>query len=233
MFLSRYILDEINIWFCEGWTIKESWALKNGCFWTVVLNKTLESPLDCREIKPVSLKGSQFWIFTGRTIAEAESPIFWPPDAKNWFFGKDPDGGKDWRQEEKGTTEDEKVETWQTRWMWVLASSGSWWWTGKPVMLQSMGSQRVRHDWVTELKIDYPLYCEWASSNHLKALIEKHWPGGRGNLASSWPLYWNCVSSMGLQPAGLSFRFWTWITSLHKPIPKTLPLSLSVEPCLI
>ena len=88
---------------------KESWALKNWCFWTVVLEKTLESPLDCKEIKPVHPKGNQSWIFFGRTDAEAETPILWPPDVKNWLIGKDPDAGKDWRQEEKGMTEDEKV----------------------------------------------------------------------------------------------------------------------------
>ena len=88
---------------------KESWALKNWCFWTVVLEKTLESPLDCKEIQPVHPKGNQSWIFIGRTDAEAEAPILWPPDAKNWLMGKDPDAGKDWRQEEKGTIEDEMV----------------------------------------------------------------------------------------------------------------------------
>ena len=88
---------------------KESWALKNWCFWTVVLEKTLENPLDCKEIKPVNPKGNQFWIFIARTNAEAEVLILWPHDAKNWLIGKDPDAGKDWRQEEKGTTEDETV----------------------------------------------------------------------------------------------------------------------------
>ena len=88
---------------------KESWAPKNWCFWTVVLEKTLGSPLDCKEIQPVHPKGDQSWIFIGRTDAEAETPIFWPPDAKNWLTGKDPDSGKDWRWEEKGTTEDEIV----------------------------------------------------------------------------------------------------------------------------
>ena len=87
---------------------KESWALKNWCFWTVVLEKTLESPLDCKEIQPFHPKGNQLWIFIGRTDAEAEAPILWPLDAKNWFIGKDPDAGKDWRQE-KGTTENEMV----------------------------------------------------------------------------------------------------------------------------
>ena len=88
---------------------KEGWALKNWCFWTVVLEKTLESPLDCKEIKPVHPTGDQSWIFSGRTDVEAETPILWPPDSKNRLVGKDLDAGKNWRQEEKGTTEDEMV----------------------------------------------------------------------------------------------------------------------------
>ena len=86
---------------------KESWEPKNWCYWTVVLEKTLESPLDCTEIQPVHPKGDQSWMFIGRTDAEAEAPILWPPDAKSQLFGKDPDAGKAWRQEEKGVTEDE------------------------------------------------------------------------------------------------------------------------------
>ena len=88
---------------------KESWALKNWCFWTVVLKKTLESPLDCKEIQPVHPKGDQSWVFIGRTDAKPEAPILWPPHVKSWLIGKDPDAGKDWRQEEQGTTEDEMV----------------------------------------------------------------------------------------------------------------------------
>ena len=86
---------------------EESLALKNWCFWTVVLEKILESPLDFEEIQPFRHKGNQSWIFLGRTDAEAETPVIWPPDAKNWLIRKDPDAGKDWRQEEKGMTEDE------------------------------------------------------------------------------------------------------------------------------
>ena len=97
----------------HGWMwkldYKESWVPKNCCFWTVVLEKALESPLDCKEIQPVHPKQSKSWIFIERTDAEAEAPILWPPDAKNWLTGKDPDVGKDWRQEEKGMTEDESV----------------------------------------------------------------------------------------------------------------------------
>ena len=93
------------------WELDYKWSLvqKNWCFWTVVLEKTLESSLDCKEIQPVHPKGNQFWIFVGRTDAEAETPILWPPDAKSWSIGKDPDAGKDWGQEEKGMTEDEMV----------------------------------------------------------------------------------------------------------------------------
>ena len=88
---------------------QEGWALKNWCFQTVLLEKTLQSPLDCKEIQPVHPKGNQSWIFIGRIDAEAETPIFWPPDRKNWLTGKDPGAGKDWRQEKKGMAEDEMV----------------------------------------------------------------------------------------------------------------------------
>ena len=89
---------------------KESWVPKNWCFWTVVFDKTLESALGCKEIQPVHPKGDKSWVFIGRTDVEAETPILWPPDAKNWLILKDPDTGKDWRQEEKGSTEDELIE---------------------------------------------------------------------------------------------------------------------------
>jgi len=100
-----------HVWMWEL-DYKESWVLKNWCFWTVVLEKTLESPLDCKEIQPVHPKGNQSWMFIGRTDVtdvEAETPILWAADEKNWLTGKDPDVGKDWRQEEKGTTEDKMV----------------------------------------------------------------------------------------------------------------------------
>ena len=100
-----YGFSSSHVWMCEL-VYKESWVPKNWCFWTAVLEKTLESPLDCKEIQPVYPNGNQAWIFIGRTDAEAETPILWPPDAKNWLIGKDPDAGKDWRWEEKGTTED-------------------------------------------------------------------------------------------------------------------------------
>ena len=105
--LVKAMVFPVVMYGCESWTIKK--ALKNWCFWTVVLEKTLESPLDWKEIPQVHPKGDQFWVFIGRTDVEAEAPILWPPDAKSWLIWKDPDAGKDWRQEEKGTTEDEMV----------------------------------------------------------------------------------------------------------------------------
>ena len=90
---------------CESWTYKESWVPKNRCFWTVVLEKTLESPLDCKEIQPVHPKGDQSWVSIGRTDVDAETPILWPPNVKNWLIWKDSEAGKDWRQEEKGMTD--------------------------------------------------------------------------------------------------------------------------------
>ena len=125
---------------------KEGWAPKNWCFWTVVLDNTLETPLDCKEIKPVNHKANQPWIFIGRTVAETEAPILWPSDEKSQLIAKDLNAGKDWRQIEEG---DRGLDGWMaspTWWTWVWVSSGSWWWTGKPVMLQSMGSKRVGHD---------------------------------------------------------------------------------------
>ena len=137
---------------------KESWVLKNWCFPIVVLKKTLESPLACEEIQPVHPKGNQSWMFIGRTDVEAETPILWPPHAKSWLIWKDPDAWKDYVQEEKGTTEDEMVG-WhhQTQWTRVWVGSRIRWWTGRPGMLQFMGSQRVGHNWATEL--NWTEYC--------------------------------------------------------------------------
>ena len=103
-----YGFSSSHVWMWEL-DYKESWAPKNWCFWTMVLEKTFENLLDCKEIQPVSPKGNQSWIFIGRTDAEAETPILWPHDVKNWLIGKDSDAGKDWRQEEKGTTEHEML----------------------------------------------------------------------------------------------------------------------------
>ena len=106
-----YSFSSSHVWMSEL-DYKENWTSKNWCFWTVMLENTLESPLDSKEIQSVHPKGDQSWIFTGRTDVEAETPILWPPEAKNWVIRKDPDAGKDRRQEEKGTTEYEMVGVW-------------------------------------------------------------------------------------------------------------------------
>ena len=141
-----YDFSSSHVWMWEL-DHKESWVLRNLCFWTVVLEKALESPLGCKEIHPVNPKENQSWIFIARTDAEAEAPILWLPDAKNWLLEKDPDSGKDWRH-------DRGWDCWiasliQRTWVW--ASSGSWWWTEKPGVLQSMELQRVGHNWAAEL----------------------------------------------------------------------------------
>ena len=107
--LVKAMVFPVVMYGCWELDYKESWAAKNWCFWTVVLERTLESPLDCKEIQPINPKGNQSWIFIGRTDAEAETSIVCPPDAKNWLIGKGPDAGKDWRWEKKGMTEDEMV----------------------------------------------------------------------------------------------------------------------------
>ena len=127
------------------------WAPKNWCFWTVVLEKTLESPLDSKEMQPVHSEGDQPWDFFGRNDAKAETPVLWPPHVKSWLIGKD------WCWEGLGAGgegDDRGWDDWMaslTHWTWVWVNSGSWWWTGRPGMLWFMGSQRVRDDRVTEL----------------------------------------------------------------------------------
>ena len=137
------------VWIWE-FNCEESWAPKN-CFWTVVLEKTLERPLDCKEIQPVHSKRDQRWVFFGRNDAKAETPVLWPPHAKSWLTGKE------WCWEGLGAGEKGDDRGWDgwmaspTLWTWVWVNSGSWWWTGRPGVLQFMGSQRVGHDWATEL----------------------------------------------------------------------------------
>ena len=105
-FANKGLSSHVWLWELD---CEESWALKNWCFWTVVLKKMLESPLDCNEIQPVHPKGVQSWVFIGRTDVEAETPILWPPDGKSWLIWKDPDAGNDWGRKEKGMPEDEMV----------------------------------------------------------------------------------------------------------------------------
>ena len=109
--LVKAMVFPVVMYGCESWTVRESWAPKNWCFWTVVLEKTLECPLDSKEIQPVRPNGNQSWIFFGRTDAKAETPILWPPDGKNWLIWNDTYAGKDWRREEKGRTENEMVRS--------------------------------------------------------------------------------------------------------------------------
>ena len=128
---------------------KESWAPKNWCSQTVVLERTLESALDRKVINPVNPKGNKPWMFTGRTNAEAETLALWPPDAKSQIIGKD--HWKDWGQEDKGETDGWMASL--TQWTCIWASSGRWWRTGKPGVLPSVGSQRVGHDWATQASL--------------------------------------------------------------------------------
>ena len=138
---------------------EESWVPKSWCFWTVVLEKTLESPLDCKEIQSVHSKGDQSWVFVGRTDAEAETPILWPPHVKSWLIGKDSDAGRDWGQEEKGMTEDEMAE-WHPRldgheFEWTPGVSDG---QGGLACCDSWGC-RVGHDWATELNWFVFVFC--------------------------------------------------------------------------
>ena len=193
---------------------KESWAPKNWFFWPVVLEKTLESPLDCKEIQPVHPKGDQSWVFFGRTDAEAETPILWPSDVKSWLIWKDPDAGKDWGQEEKGTTEDEMVgwHHW-LNWTWVWVNSRSWWWTGRPGVLRFMGSQRVRHDWATELNwtdILQPIFLQFQWAVQMQAWswwwanLRQFWfhRGMQGNAWVARQASWECMQR--------SDHHWIW-----------------------
>ena len=144
---------------------EESWSLKNWCFWTVVLEKTLESPLDCKEIQPVHPKGDQSWVFFGRTDAKAETPILWPPDGKSWLIWKDSNTGSDLGKEERRTTDDGWMAS-PTQWIWIWVNSGIWWWTERPSLLQSMGSQS---DMIEPLK--------WTVLNDRKcSMYSSHFP---------------------------------------------------------
>ena len=145
-----YGFSSSHVWMWEL-DYKESWELKNWYLGTMVLEKTLESPLDCKKIQLVHPKGKQSWIFTGRIDAEAEVPILWPPDANNWLLGKDPDAGKDWRQEEKGTTEDEMAG-----WHHQLNRHEFGWSPGVgygqgDLACCSLWAAKIGRDWVTEL----------------------------------------------------------------------------------
>ena len=141
----------------------------------MVLEKTLENPLDCKEIQPVHPEGNHSWIFTGRTDVEAETPIFWPPVAKSWLIWKDPDWD---RLKAGGGGEDREWDVWTaspTQWTRVWVDSGSWWWTGRPGVLWFMGSQRVGHDWATSLSLGWTGWISLQSKGRtLKSLLQHH-----------------------------------------------------------
>ena len=160
--LVKAVVFPVVMYGCERWDHREGWALKNWCFWTVALEKTLESPLDCKEIQPVHPKGNQSGIFIGRTDAEAETPIPWPPDVKNWLIWKTLMLGKI----EGGEGEDGGWDGWMaslTQWTWVWVNSGSWRWTGRSGVLKSMGSQRVGHDWATIYTYTHVYVCIYST----------------------------------------------------------------------
>ena len=146
-----YGFSSVNVWMWEL-DYKESWAPKNWCFWTVVLEKTLESPLECKEIQPVHSKGDKSWVFIGRTDVEAETPLLWPPDVKSWLIWKDPNALE--RLRAGGEGDNRGWDGWMaslTQQTGIWMDSGNWCWTGRPGVLWFIVSQRVRHDWATEL----------------------------------------------------------------------------------
>ena len=138
-----------HVWMSEL-DCEEGWALKNWCFWTVVLEKTLECPLDCKEIQPVHSKGNRSWLFFGRNDVKAETPVLWPPHAKSWLIRRL------WCWEGLGAGGERDDRGWDgwmaspTRWTWVWVNSRSWWWTGNLGVLLVMGSWRVGHNWAIE-----------------------------------------------------------------------------------
>ena len=171
-----YGFSSSHVWMWEL-DYKESWVLKNWCFWSVVLEKTLESPLDCKEVQPVHPKGDQSWVFIARTDVETETPTLWPADAKSWLIWKDPNAGKNWRQEDKGTTEDEMVGWYH----WVNGHEFGWTlWVGDGQgSLVSCGSWDCKEsdmtEWLnwTELKIikGNLTHILWSNSLHHESII--------------------------------------------------------------
>ena len=195
---------------------KESWAQKNWCFWTVVFEKTLESPLDCKEIQPAHPKGDQSRVFIGGTDFEAETPILWPPDMESCLTGKDPDAGKDWGQEEKGTTEDEMVG-------WHHRHNGhGFGWTpgvgdgqGGLACCSSWG-RRVGHDWATELNWLHPLN------------IKYFWPVSLPPMPIWCSVYHGCLGNED-EMTGHVICIWDWLWAIEPVVLNPLALNLVLE----
>ena len=147
---------------------EEGWAPKNWCSWTVVLEKTLESPLDCKEIQPVHSKEDQPWVFCGRNDAEAETPVFWPPHVKSWLIGKDSDAGKDWGAGGEG--DNRGWDGWiasLTRWTWVWVNSGSCWWTERPGVLRFWGRKESdMTEWLNWTELNHFMGNRWGNSGN-------------------------------------------------------------------
>ena len=174
---------------------KENWALKNWCFWTVVLDKTFESPLDCKEIQPVHPKGDQSWVFIGRTDVEAETPILWPPDVKSWLIWKDPDAGIDWGQEENGTTEHEMVG-----WHHRLNGHGFGW---TPGVGDGQGGLMCCGSWGHK-ESDTTERLNWTELSHQGSPRILEWAAYPSSRGSSWPRSQTGVSCI----AGGFFTNW-------------------------
>ena len=171
---------------------EESWVPKNWCFWTSVLENTLESPLDCKEIQSVHPKGNQSLMFIGRTDVEAETPILWPLDGRGWLLWKDPDAGKNQRQKEKGWRRMRCLMASPTQWTWVWVNSRSWWWIGMAGMLQFMVSQRVGHKWATELNRTELILHIWRTYiSHCFIILQFSKQG----CVCTWILNWNSTKT--------------------------------------
>ena len=194
--LVKAMVFPVVMYGCESWTHKESWALKNWCFWTVVLEKTLQSPLDYKEIQPVHPKENQSWIFIGRSDAKAEAPILWPPDAKNWLIRKDP---WCWERLKAGREGDDRGwDGWAAlltqTWVWV--NSRRWWKTGKPGMLQS---QSVGHNWATKQHSEYSDFPGGSGSKEPACnagdLGLNPWSGRSPGEGNGNPLQYSCLEN--------------------------------------